>query len=109
MTTYSAAQVLAAAKAGTPIMGASILDNAADIQASIDALQPLAAAGQISAINFNDGGGPLGDGTLAQNSNDATVINLMQGQHTIVITDASVGETFLLQKQAHVAFYVTDT
>ncbi len=109
MTTYSAAQVIAAAKAGTPLMGASILDNAADIQASIDALQPLAAAGQISAINFNDGGEPLVDVTLAQNSNDAAVINLFQGQHTVVITDASVGETFLLQKQSHVAFYVTDT
>jgi hypothetical protein len=82
MTTYTAAQVVAAAQAGTPITGATILDSAADIQASIDSLQPLAAAGDIAAISFTDASSPTLMVSVAQNSSDAAAIGLFQGQRS---------------------------
>jgi len=109
MSTYTAAQVIAAANAGTPLSGATILDSAADVQANIDALQPLAAAGQISAITFTDSGSPTIGVTTAQDTADMAAINLFQGQRTVLVTDATVGMTFTLQSQQHVAFDVVDT
>jgi hypothetical protein len=109
MTTYTAAQAIAAANAGTPLSGASILDSAADIQAAINALQPLAAANEISAINFNDASSPTVDVTTAQYNADLTAINMFQGARTLLVTDATVGVAFTLQSQQHIAFDVVDT
>jgi len=109
MTIYTAAQALAAAQAGTLTSGNTIVDSAADIQADLDALQPLAAAGEISYVNFTDSGTPQIDVTVAQNTSDATVIGMFEGQRTLVIEGATVAQTFSLENQQHVAFHVSDT
>ena len=109
MTTYTAAQAIAAANAGTPLTGAAILDSAADIQASLDALQPLAAAGEISTIGFDDPSSPLITVNPAQNTGDAAAIGLFQGERTLVVDGASVAQTFAWAGQQHIAFQVSDT
>lgn len=109
MTIYTAAQALAAAQAGTPLSGDVIVDSAANIQADLDALEPLAAAGKISFINFTDTGTPKVYVSVAQNTADAAAIAEFEGQRTLEIVNASVAQTFALKSQQHVAFYVSDS
>jgi hypothetical protein len=109
MTIYTAAQALAAAQAGTPLSGDVIVDSAANIQTDLDALEPLAAAGEISYINFTDAGTPKISVSVAQNTADAAAIAEFEGQRTLEIVNASVAQTFALQNQQHVAFYVSDS
>jgi len=109
MTIYTAAQALAAAEAGTPLSGDVIVDSAANIQADLSALEPLAAADQIAYINFTDTGTPKIYVSVAQNTADAAAIAEFEGQRTLEIVNASVAQTFALQSQQHVAFYVSDS
>lgn len=109
MTTYTVAQAIAAANSGMPLTGAVILDSAADVQTNIDALQPLATAGEISTIGFTDQGTPKIYVTVTQNSNDMAAINLFQGQRTVVVTGATVAQAFAIQHQQHVAIAISDT
>jgi hypothetical protein len=109
MTTYTVAQALAAAQSGTPLTGAAILDSAADVQANIDALQPLATAGEISTISFTDQGSPKITVTIAQDTNDMTAINMFQGQRTVDVTGATVAQAFAIEHQQHVAIGISDT
>jgi len=109
MTTYTVAQALAAANSSTPLSGAAILDSAADVRANLDALQPLAAAGEIAFVNFTDTTAPTIDVPFAQDQADAAVIGMFEGQRTVHITDATVAETFQIQSQQHVSISVVDS
>ena len=109
MTIYNAAQALAAAQSGTPMSGDVIVDSAADIQADLDALQPLAASGKIAFVNFNDASAPTITVSYAQYQADAAVIGEFEGARTTNISNATVAETFALQSAQHISFQVTDS
>jgi hypothetical protein len=109
MTIYTAAQALAAVKAGTPLSGDVIVDSAADIQADLDQLQPLAAAGEIAYVNFTDATSPTITVTAAQYAADSAVINEFEGARTTNVNNATVAQTFALQSAQHISFQVTDS
>lgn len=109
MTIYTAAQALAAAQSGTPMSGDVIVDSAANIEADLNALQPLAAAGEIAFVNFTDATAPTITLSYAQYEADQAVIGEFEGARTTNINNATVAETFALQSAQHISFQVTDS
>lgn len=80
-TAYTIAQILSSAPQGT----ADILDSAADIQANLDALEPLAAAGRIAAIGLTDTGFAVLDLTPIQLATDLPVLKDITGTYAITV------------------------
>jgi hypothetical protein len=85
MSTYTANQLIAAAAGGTASGAATILDSTADILADLDALEPLATAGQIANIVLTDVGIAHIKVTPAQLSSDLAVLNEIRSFYTITV------------------------
>jgi hypothetical protein len=109
MSIYTAAQALANVQSGVMMSGDVIVDSAANIQADLNALQPLAASGQIAFVNFNDAASPTITVSYAQYQADAAVIGEFEGARTTNVINATVAQTFQLQSAQHISFQVTDS
>lgn len=93
MGTYTAAQIIASTAQGIDPGAATILDSAADIQAALDALEPLATAGKIANIVLTDSGIAQIDVTAPQLSSDVAVLKAVRSFYTIVIDGSTANIT----------------
>jgi probable HAF family extracellular repeat protein len=96
---------LAAYKKGQVTSPLAITDSAANIQANLDALAPLAGAGGIDFINFSDSATPTLTVTDTQyNYTAGAVLAHLTGNYNIAITDGSayVGSLEEFYSDSHV-------
>jgi hypothetical protein len=93
MSTYTTAQVISAAAQGQDLGAAAILDSAANVQASLNALEPLAASGKISSISLTDTGFSVMDVTPVQLTADVTVLKDIQGSFALTIDGSAANIT----------------
>ena len=92
-TTYTAQQALDAQAAGTLTGAVAILDSYSSVQADLDALEPLAVAGEIASISFSDPYAPIMVVQAPQAMNDLKVLSLFQGNYTLDVQAASYAQT----------------
>ena len=67
-----------------------VLDSAADVGTQLDGLQQLAAAGQLSGIDFTNAGAPTLDITTAQLATDAGAIAKFSGNYVVETPGAGI-------------------
>ena len=108
-TTYTAQQVVSAYAQEINLGAAAILDSSANVVTELDALEPIAVAGDIGSITFTDSTAPALSLTGTQAANDADVLKLFQGNYTLGVTDATVAQAEQLAAVPHVATQVFDT
>jgi hypothetical protein len=70
------------------VVSVNISDTAANVQASIDSLETLDAAGEITGIVLTDGGTPTITITAAQATSDKTAILDITSAHNLVVNDS---------------------
>ena len=89
--TQTVQQALSAFAAGTLSSQTAIYDTAATIQSNLDALQPLATAGSLPAINLTDSGTPTIAVTATQLSADSAVLKDIAGSFVLEVTAPTNG------------------
>jgi hypothetical protein len=89
--------------AGPAAAAAAITDSAATVQANLDALQTLAAAGKVASIALSDAGTPTLSLTAAQWTADATAISEFAGNYALTVTGLTAAQVAGLAGNAHVA------
>ena len=92
-TTYTAQQALNAQFQGTLVGAVAILDSYSAVQADLDALKPLAIAGEIASISFSDPYAPTMVVQSPQAINDLKVLSLFRGSYIVDVGGASVAQT----------------
>jgi len=70
----TAAQAVASYQNGQVANGVSVVDSAANVQANLDGLQTISAAGKLSSITLSDSGTPTMTVTAAQLAHDAAAL-----------------------------------
>jgi len=78
-------ETVAQATSSTPAQAVQILDSAANVNAGLDALQGLVAAGKISSISLTDSGTPNFSISAAQSTNDAQTLKDIGSSYTLTI------------------------
>jgi len=89
----SPVETVAQATASTPSGQVAITDSAANVNASLDALQSLAAAGKISAVTLTDSGIPSLSVSAAQSVSDATLLKEIGSNYTLTIDGTAANIT----------------
>lgn len=87
----TALQAIDAFSAGNLPQGEAVIDDAAGVQASLDGLQSLAAAGRLPVIDLIDGGIPAITVTVAQLAADRAVLDDITSNFTLDITAPVTG------------------
>jgi len=108
-TTYTAQQVLSAAAQGLDLGAAAILDSSADVLADLDQLEPIAAAGKIGSVTFNDSAAPTISLTGTQAASDLDVVKLFRGSYSLNIADATVAQAEAVAAVPHVSVQVYES
>ncbi len=105
-----ASETVAMALAATSASPVPVIDSAAAVQANLDALQSLSAAGKIGAITFTDGGTPVLTLSAAQLGADQGVLGKIGGNFSLTVTGATAASAGSAATAAHVTMTdVSDT
>jgi hypothetical protein len=92
-TVLTVALALSESKAGQLAAGSDITDSAVNVQAGLDSLQSLAAAGKIAAISLTDSGFATLTVSPAQLTSDATVLGDISGNFVVDVTASAANVT----------------
>jgi len=77
-------------------------DSPANITASLDALQSLAAAGEIGGIGFSDAGSHILTVSQAQLTADSSALYDLQGSFSLMVTGVSAAQASTVAREASV-------
>ncbi|MBA5638400.1 DUF4214 domain-containing protein [Duganella sp. LX20W] len=88
----SVAAVLAASATSAVALSYTISDSAANVNASLDALQALAAAGKLSAITLTDSGQATLKLGVAKLFTDGAALDKLLGHYTLAATGANAAD-----------------
>jgi hypothetical protein len=90
LTVTGVASASATAVAGTAhVMSVAVSDLGVNVAANLNALQVLAAAGELSAITLTDASPPTLTVTIAQATGDANALSKMVSPHTVAVADTA--------------------
>jgi hypothetical protein len=103
VTVSNAASIAGAAH----VTKVAVSDSAANVNANLDTLQTLAAAGKIGSITLTDGTKPTLTITAAQQTKDATVLSEIASAYNLVVTGGGVSAATAATATSPVA--VSDT
>ena len=93
VTDLSAATAIADANDLQAIHGVTVQDSAANVSASLDGLETLAAAGKLVSVALTDSGIPTIAVTTTQAAADADVLSAIAGKFTMVETASGSSES----------------
>jgi hypothetical protein len=104
----TAAQIAGLAAEGITTL--TVSDTAAHVAANLDALQTLAAAGELSSIALTEGGTPTLTITASQLTNDATALGDITSGYQLAVTGVAAASAATVAVTAHVvSVAVSDT
>jgi hypothetical protein len=94
----------------TGVTSVSVTDTAANVSANLDALQALAAGGQLASVAFTDTGEPTLSLTQAQLASDAGAIAAIAGSYALAVSGVTAANAATVAGEAGISSVaITDT
>lgn len=100
-TTAAAAASIAAA-GGSDFAGVTVIDQAANVGANLDALQSVASAGKLASVALTDSGTPTVTLSATQLASDSLALNDISGPYGLAVTGVTAANAEDVAGQAHV-------